>query len=608
MGAKTPWSLMRGAAMAGLLLGAILAGCLGGPNSLNGPSPGDDDEAPSGGFSSTHVFPGDYVDDTSFSMTLTEGPLEALPAEVAHLTGNEDGAAIAIGIVRPNVDEGVRVPVIVQASPYFPTLAEGAVGGISQRLTQNFVGHGYAVAFLAVRGTGGSGGCSDLFGALETSDLDQAITWLGTQEWSNGNVGMLGVSYDGSTPWIVAGQGNPHLKTIVPISGLSDVFHLEYRNGTVEQRMLGLVQASYYYGAVLDDAFGLNIDLLAQSAACPALADLAAAAVESGATGERDSLGVYEERNHRPRVLENYEGSVMLVHGLQDWNVDPHHAYPFVNELEEHGIVVKHLLGQWGHAWPDSYMKSDPDRARTDWAEILLHWFAYWLKEDTSVDIGPRAQVQDTQLRWRSEDTWPPDDRVPTSFYLGGGGTSHVSPSGTLTRDPSDAAAANVPLGPHPFVLSGDPKMDVCTGCPGTAMWESEPLDDELHIAGMPRVHVTVTPTAPGGTVSAFLYSNDDGVRSRVGWTMMDLRFAAGGETSQQVTPGVPLVAKMQLEPLDASIPAGASLELVITTGPQHDRVNAAMGAPAILQAGGESSVLVVDTIERSEDAFFAAP
>ena len=45
-------------------------------------------------------------------------------------------------------------------------------------------------------------------------------TWLGTQPWSNGKVGMIGKSYDGSTPWQAATFGNPHLATIVPMSGL----------------------------------------------------------------------------------------------------------------------------------------------------------------------------------------------------------------------------------------------------------------------------------------------------------------------------------------------------------------------------------------------------
>ena len=37
----------------------------------------------------------------------------------------------------------------------------------------------------------------------------------------------------------------------------------------------------------------------------------------------------WAERNLKQRILDNYQGSVFLIHGLQDWNVDPHAAIPF---------------------------------------------------------------------------------------------------------------------------------------------------------------------------------------------------------------------------------------------------------------------------------------
>jgi predicted acyl esterase len=39
---------------------------------------------------------------------------------------------------------------------------------------------------------------------------------------------MIRRFYDGSTPWMVAAQGDPHLKTIVPASGVPDLFTLLY--------------------------------------------------------------------------------------------------------------------------------------------------------------------------------------------------------------------------------------------------------------------------------------------------------------------------------------------------------------------------------------------
>ncbi|MDX1610903.1 MAG: CocE/NonD family hydrolase [Candidatus Thermoplasmatota archaeon] len=584
---------MRAGVLVALLLGAALAGCIGATDTTTETvEPASVEEA---GFSGTHVFPGEYNDEEPYSLTLAQGPFEMLEGQVEYLSSEADGVDIQIGVVRPDVPEGTQVPVIAFASPYMPPLQEADLHDLRDRLTDNFVQHGYAVAFIAVRGTADSGGCIELFGENETQDLSQAVTWLGTQPWSNGNVGMIGVSYDGSTPWMVAGTGNPHLKTIVPISGLSDVFQLEYRNGTVETRMLGLVSAAYYTSGFLQNnpENGRSAQHVAEGVVCPDTLEGITASFTSAATGERDPLGYWEERNHRPEVEANYQGSIFLVHGLQDWNVDPHHAYPWVNQLEDQGFLVKHLLGQWGHAWPDGDYLDLPTR-RLDFAEILLHWFDHELKEDTSVDLGPRVQVQDSSGQWRSAEAWPPED----SSRL----TLHLNPGMELAEAASDDEEM-VPMTGDETLVTGEPMY--CAGC---ARFDTGALADDLRFAGQPKLHVTVTPSAPGGTVTAYLYAVDGEDWTRLGWTQMDLRFHAGGETAQTVTPGEPIVAKMQLEPLDVHVEAGTKLVLLLNTGSQHDRLNVGMGAPVALHAGGEQSTLSLDTFTVAEDRFFDPP
>ena len=73
----------------------------------------------------------------------------------------------------------------------------------------------------------------DLMGNAEQLGNDAAVRWLAEQNWSNGNVGLIGKSYDGSTPWQAAMFGDEHdyLKTNVPISGLIGVKELMWRNG-----------------------------------------------------------------------------------------------------------------------------------------------------------------------------------------------------------------------------------------------------------------------------------------------------------------------------------------------------------------------------------------
>ena len=103
-------------------------------------------------------------------------------------------------------------------------------------IIEQIIPHGFAFAQVSVMGTGRSNHCMDLMGNAEQLGVDAAVTWLGTQDWSNGRVAMIGKSYDGSSPWQAAKFGNEHLATIVPISGLIGVMELMWKNGSSEAR------------------------------------------------------------------------------------------------------------------------------------------------------------------------------------------------------------------------------------------------------------------------------------------------------------------------------------------------------------------------------------
>ena len=185
---------------------------------------------------------------TGDSKVSDKGPYKVGKAEVVELKSKVDGSVIQIGYVRPDAPAGYRSPVIVQASPYILSdLRDVDVKECSPYFNENFVTHGYTVAFVPTRGAGGTDNCADLMGPAERSDLSQAVTWLGTQEWSNGNVGMTGASYDGSTPWDVAAEGNPHLKTIVPVSGIHNIYDFVYGEGHNDWRWWFFVSGYYHY-------------------------------------------------------------------------------------------------------------------------------------------------------------------------------------------------------------------------------------------------------------------------------------------------------------------------------------------------------------------------
>ena len=129
-----------------------------------------------------------------------------------------DGTVLRADVYRPAA-EG-RYPVIMTHGPYakglaFQTAFAGmwkplsakypdAVAGSSNRYQnwetadpEKWVPDGYACVRVDSRGSGRSPGRLDIFSAQETRDYYECIEWAGTQAWSNGKVGLLGISYYG---------------------------------------------------------------------------------------------------------------------------------------------------------------------------------------------------------------------------------------------------------------------------------------------------------------------------------------------------------------------------------------------------------------------------
>lgn len=532
------------------------------------------------------------------------GPYKIGKPEVVELKSKVDGSVIQIGFVRPDAPAGYRSPVIMQASPYFTTdMRDVDVSECSPFLVKNFVPYGYTVAFVPTRGAGGTDSCADLMGPKERSDLSQAVTWLGTQPWSNGNVGMTGVSYDGSTPWEVASTGNPHLKTIVPVSGIHDMFDFVYGRGHNDWRWWFFVEGYYHYYGLgqANPAGGRDPDRYAKSALCDSTDEGLAATFESYETGEPDSYGYWKHRSYNDDILKNYRGSVMLVQGLQDWNVSPDHQFPFINELADKGVFVKTMLGQWDHAYPDG----NDVGPRGDYADILLQWWDRWLKGDTSADLGPRAEVQDSDYKWRTETTWPPADTAPDTFYL--------SADDTLASDPGKDEATAI-LGPgtrnryfyvitdNMFIYNDTPADHYCADC---AMFTRTIKGDDVRIVGMPELDLRVTPTGPGGFVSAYaIRVDEDGVWNLLGWGAADLRFPDGRRKPEPVTPGKEVKLHLPLQPMDGVLHDGDQLVLILDQG-HADHMPTMPYYPVQLRYGKGLGTMRFETTSPDSGDFF---
>ena len=84
---------------------------------------------------------------------------------------------------------------------------------------ERWVPHGYALVRVDSRGAGWSEGVFDPFQPAETDDAVQWIEWAGVQPWSNGKVGMVGISYYSVMQWRIAERHPSHLAAIIPWEG-----------------------------------------------------------------------------------------------------------------------------------------------------------------------------------------------------------------------------------------------------------------------------------------------------------------------------------------------------------------------------------------------------
>ena len=155
----------------------------------------------------------------------------------------DDGLVLRADVYRPD-DDG-RYPVILSYGPYAKGLAfqEGYpsawdrmveehpdVAAGSSNIYQNWevvdpekwVLEGYAIVRVDSRGCGRSPGYIDHFSPRETKDFYDCIEWSGVQSWSDGKVGLNGISYYGINQWHVASLQPPHLAAMCIWEGAAD--------------------------------------------------------------------------------------------------------------------------------------------------------------------------------------------------------------------------------------------------------------------------------------------------------------------------------------------------------------------------------------------------
>ncbi|MBI2799468.1 MAG: CocE/NonD family hydrolase [Gammaproteobacteria bacterium] len=166
----------------------------------------------------------------------------------------DDGVVLRADVFRPDTTR--KVPVIMAGGPYgkgvkyqehFKPLWDSLVamhpnilsGSKHRWLTwetvdpEIWVPWGYACVRFDSRGAGRSPGYLDIFSPRETQDYAAVIEWAGTQRWSNGKVGLNGVSYYAINQWQVAALQPRHLRAMIPWEGAADHYRDWARHGGI---------------------------------------------------------------------------------------------------------------------------------------------------------------------------------------------------------------------------------------------------------------------------------------------------------------------------------------------------------------------------------------
>ncbi|MEV8626817.1 Xaa-Pro dipeptidyl-peptidase [Streptomyces sp. NPDC051079] len=526
------------------------------------------------------------------------------------LDADADGRTdrVAVDIVRPReaAAAGRRIPVIMDASPYYACCGRGNEG---QRKTYDadgnpvqfplfydnyFVPRGYAFVAVDLAGTSRSDGCDDVGGRSDVQSAKAVVDWLngrargyttrtGTDRarattWSTGNVGMIGKSWDGTIANGVAATGVEGLRTIVPIGSISswyDYFHSQ--------------------GAPLYDA---NPTWLADyvnspdaQARCGAVQErIAKATPYSG-----DWTPAWSERNYVADARK-VKASVFVVHGQQDLNVRANQFGQWWDALAANGVERKIWLSQTGHVDPFDFR-------RADWVRTLHRWFDhYLLGHDNGIDREPMADVERAPDRWTTDRVWPARGTASTVLRPTAGGAPGV---GGLGRTPAPRGATET-FTDDPALSELDWAAGIDRSTPAKAGFSTAPLTRDLRVSGSSTVTVTATPTTSSAHLSAVLVDlGPDTIRAYteagegistltdrtcwgastpgdsacfketkartadVGYTVVsrgwaDLGTWADPRQGRPLTPGRAYTMTLRLAPTDHVVPAGHRLALIV--------------------------------------------
>ena len=135
----------------------------------------------------------------------------------------KDGVRLSATLYMPDgAKPGEKFPAILEYHPY---RKDDAMAARDYGLYTYFAHRGYVCARVDIRGFGTSEGVPTdrEYSEQEQADGLQIISWLARQPWSNGNVGMMGISWSGFNSLQMAMLHPPELKAILAADATAEL-------------------------------------------------------------------------------------------------------------------------------------------------------------------------------------------------------------------------------------------------------------------------------------------------------------------------------------------------------------------------------------------------
>ena len=396
-----------------------------------------------------------------------------------------DGAVLRADVFRPESDD--PVPVVMTAGPYAKGLAfqEGFAGMWANLVAKHpeveldstgryqnweavdpekWVPDGYACLRLDSRGAGRSPGYLDIFSRQEIDDYVEAIEWAASQPWSNGKVGLLGISYYAMNQWLVAARRPPHLAAIIPWEGASDFYREFTRHGGI----LNDFTAAWFPNQITTVQYGVGErGRRHQVTGVPVggdetLTEDQLAANRADAVAELRARPLLDEwYTERTPVLEDIEVPVLSAANWAHW-------------LHTRGNFEAYARVSSPQRWLEVHGLEHYAEFYTDYGLALQkRFFGHFLKgEDTWSDQPPvRLQIRNTDgtFTQRDEREWPLARTRWTHWYLDPGARS-------LRRDVPGVAST----------------VEIDIAGRGETFW-SAPFDVETEVTGPAVAPLTIS-------------------------------------------------------------------------------------------------------------------